>query len=130
MKQFSMEVRVELSTGDDSWTPKYLKGLSDLGFTMKGGLHVFLVLTSDTDPELGTAACVNVARRLERVAREPVNGNEASLPEFMEYRAFPTNTGHMEWGAMTVNSLIAANGGKLPKNWLAMAMDSIAMQET
>ena len=62
---------------------------------------------------------VPVARRVEPIKRPPENGGEASMPEFMEYRAFAHQS---DWGAAFVNGLIAANRGKLPTEWMKSAM--------
>jgi len=124
---FTFEVgNCDLILGDEGWLPDYLNELHHVGFTLKGGLYVTLDIIDQSDPNFGTFAYVSVARRIKPIEREPENRGEASLPDFMEYRAF---RGVTEWGPAMVNGLISANKRKLPAVWLNNAMARLQTSE-
>lgn len=118
--------RADIAMGDESWVPEYVAEMNDAGFSMKGGLYIGMSVVCEEDEELGAFCYVPVARRISPIEREPTNGHEASLPDFMEYRAFPVgSSSSLNWGAAVINALIATNEGKLPNQWLESAMTEL-----
>jgi hypothetical protein len=124
---FTFEVgNCDLILGDEGWLPEYIEEMRRAGFSLKGGLYVSLAIVDQSNADFGTFAYVQVARRMRPIEREPESEGEASLPEFMEYRAFHRPT---DWGPALLNGLIAANMGKIPIVWLSNAMARVETGE-
>jgi hypothetical protein len=119
--------RVDVTTEqDETWAPEIVKMMKDAGFSMKGGVYVWLSLHHPENEELCMMGYAAVARRTKPKKREPENGAEAGMPEFMDHCCFHTKAGGtIGWGAGVVNSLIAANYGKLPNKWLESGMSNL-----
>lgn len=123
MQEYSVkidQVDLSLERQEQVFTDEMLRRLDADKFSMTGGLYVFFSVISGGEVFIPGSALV--ARRIEPIKEEPNSFAQASLPEFMEYRAYG-GAGTTGWAVDFANALIAANYGKLPGGWLELAME-------
>jgi hypothetical protein len=128
IEQFRLQIEsVDVHSGDDdSWSPEMNEKMAAAGFSMKGGLWVSMSLVSEVAEGTSIVSCVALARRAVPREREPNNGFESGNPKFAEYFCFQTDLGGtLGWGAAVVNSIIAANQGRLPEEWVSRGLSNL-----
>ena len=117
---------VDMDTADPSetYSEDLLSRLETMGFSMKGGLYVAMLL--GCDGEDFAADYVRLARRIGDGpdVTDPLFGTRD--PRNMEFFALRNDrVGFASWGADILNTMIHENDGKLPDAVAQMKFDSV-----
>lgn len=114
---------MSLAQDEEVWGEAFLGLLREEGFTMKGGVYIGLEM--QRNGETMAVDYVPVARRNVPMEGQPNCMAEAIEPRFMKNCAFRNeNRGASNWGADFINSIIAANEGEMPSEWLGRAFET------